>query len=726
MVTELSIVRSRPASSKGSGLGVSGSGCNEAVEVSVMERMRNIGIIAHIDAGKTTTTERVLFYSGRTYKVGGVDEGTAVMDWMTQEKERGITITSAATTCQWRDHQINIIDTPGHVDFTAEVERSLRVLDGGVVIFDAVAGVESQSETVWRQADKYMVPRICFVNKMDRTGANFYRTVAMIEERLGARALPIQLPLGVEQEFKGVVDLIDNKAWVFSGGVDSQPVGVAIPQDYQDRVRERREMLIEKMAESDDSLATLYLEDNVIGAAEMKAALRKATLAGKTIPILCGSALRNVGIQFLLDAVIDYLPSPLDMPPVRGNDPKDGREIARPPSVAEPLAALAFKVVTDPFMGRLVYVRVYSGEVKTGTQLLNITREVKERAGRLFRMHANHREEIASIKCGDIGAVLGLRKTFTGDTLCHTAKPIVLDAITFPEPVISVVIEPKSKADADKMSSALAKLRDEDPTFKMSQNRETGQTIVAGMGELHLEVIAERLLHEFGVGMRMGRPQVTYRETISQTAKAEGRFVKQFGGKGQFGHVWIELEPGEQGSGFQFEQRIRGNAIPQEFIPAVETGIREAMGSGVVAGYPLVDIKVTLYDVTFHPVDSSEVAFKMAGMLALREGVREAKPIILEPMMQMEVVTPEEFVGDIIGDLNARRARIGGIEVRGNTWMICCFVPVGETFGYATIIRSMSQGRATYSMEFHHYQEVPPALAQQLISQTGGLSNAQT
>lgn len=699
---------------------MSESECNRADGVSTMERMRNIGIIAHIDAGKTTTTEKILFYAGRTYKIGNVDDGTAVMDWMVQERERGITIVSAATTCQWQGYQINIIDTPGHVDFTAEVERSLRVLDGGVVVFDAVAGVEPQSETVWRQADKYLVPRVCFVNKMDRVGADFYRTVAMIEERLGVKAIAVQLPLGVEQEFEGVVDLIENEAWVFSGKVDSEPVKMAVPEDYKDRVGKQREILIERVAENDESLAALYLEDGVIGVAEIKAALRRATLASKVVPVLCGSALRNVGVQLLLDAIVDYLPSPVDMPPVRGKHPRDGREIVRPASATEPLTALAFKVVTDPFMGRLVYVRVYSGEMRTGTQVLNTTRDVKARVGRLFRMHANRREEIATIKCGDIGAVLGLRNTFTGDTICSIAKPIILDAITFPEPVVSVVIEPKSKADTDRIADALVKLRDEDPTLKLSQDQDTGQSIISGMGELHLEVIAERLLHEFGVGMRMGKPQVAYKETISRTVKAEGRFVKQFGGRGQFGHVWIEIEPGERGSGFHFEERIRGGTIPQEFIPAVEAGVREAMGSGVVAGYPLVDIKVTLYDGSFHPVDSSEIAFKMAGALALKEGVRKAGPIMLEPVMKMEVVTPEEFVGDIIGDLNAKRAHIDGIETRGNARVIRCFVPVGETFGYATSIRSISQGRATCSMEFHHYQEVPPTLAQQLISRIGG------
>ncbi len=688
-------------------------------ETSVMELKRNIGIIAHIDAGKTTTTERILFYTGRTYKIGSVDEGTTVMDFMDQERERGITIKSAATSCRWREHQINIIDTPGHVDFTAEVERSLRVLDGGVVVFDAVQGVEPQSETVWRQADKYAVPRICFINKMDRTGADFYNAIAMIEDRLGANPVALQIPIGAEKNFKGAIDLIERKAWVFSGEQGCEPELIDIPVEYQDKVQEQREKLIEKVAEADDLLATMYLESASIEIAEIKKALRRATLVGKIVPVLCGSAFRNVGIPLLLDAIVDYLPSPADMPPVKGQDVKDGKELIRKAEATEPLAALAFKVVTDPFMGRLVYVRVYSGEIKSSVQLLNSTRNERERPGRIFRMHANHREEVEGIGCGGIGAILGLKKTFTGDTLCSIAHPIALDAITFPEPVISVVIEPKSKVDAEKMVTTLIKLGEEDPTFKLRQDPDTGESLISGMGELHLDVIAQRMLREFGVSVSMGRPQVAYRETISESVRAEGRFIKQLGGKGQFGHVWVELEPGERGSGFQFEDKIRGGAIPKEYVPAVEEGMREAMGGGVLGGYPLVDIKARLVDGSYHPVDSSEMAFKMAGSLALKEGAKKAKPVILEPIMKMEVVTPDEFMGDIIGDLNARRARIDNIEARANAKTIHCFIPVGETFGYATSIRSMSQGRATYSMEFHHYQEVPSAVAQELVSRTG-------
>ena len=721
MVIE-STIKSQIAFSKNSGVSqpdTAGARGKIVVDAPKMQFMRNVGIIAHIDAGKTTTTERILFYTGLTYKVGSVDEGTTVMDFMDQERERGITIKSAAITCQWGEHKINIIDTPGHVDFTAEVERSLRVLDGGVVVFDAVQGVEPQSETVWRQADKYSVPRICFVNKMDRVGADYYNTIAMIEERLGANPVSIQIPIGSEKTFNGAIDLIESKAWMFSGEIGCKPISIDIPPEYQVQVQEKREKLIEKVAEVDDLLATIYLESNAIDIKDIKSAIRRATLAGKLVPVLCGSAFRNIGIPPLLDAVIEYLPSPAEMPPVKGNDPRDGKELIRKAEETEPLAALAFKVVTDPFMGRLVYVRVYSGEIKNGVQLLNSIRNDRERPGRIFRMHANHREEVEGVRCGDIGTILGLKKTFTGDTLCSISHPISLEAIAFPEPVISVVIEPKSKEDAEKMVATLVKLGEEDPTFKLYSDPDTGESLISGMGELHLDVIAQRMLREFGVSVRLGRPQVAYKETISGMVRAEGRFIKQLGGKGQFGHVWVEIEPGERGSGFQFEDKIRGGAIPKEYVPAVEQGMREAMGGGVVAGYPLVDIKARLVDGSYHPVDSSEMAFKMAGSLALKEGARKAKPVVLEPIMKMEVVTPEEFMGDIIGDLSSRRARIENIEARANAKIISCFIPVGETFGYATSIRSMSKGRATYSMEFHNYQEVPSSVAQELVSRTG-------
>lgn len=685
-----------------------------------LELVRNIGIIAHIDAGKTTITERILYYTGRTYKIGEVDEGTAVMDWMTQEKRRGITITAAATTCHWSGHRINIIDTPGHVDFTAEVERSLRVLDGGVVVFDAVAGVEPQSETVWHQADEYLVPRICFVNKMDRVGADFLATVAMIEERLNAKGLPIQLPLGKEKSFEGMIDLVENKARVFSEDVASQPLEIAIPEDYEGSAAQKRATLIEQLAENDDQLLRLYLEGGEISASEIKAALRRATLANKLVPVLCGSALRNKGIQLLLDAIVNYLPSPLDIPPVRGMDPEGGEELTRQTSDQEPLSALAFKTVSDPFMGRLTYFRVYSGKVKTGALVFNSTRKQKERIGRLLQMHANRREEVAEVSAGGIGAALGLKNTSTGDTLCDFDQPILLESIRFPVPVISVAIEPKTKADQDRLGDVLTKMAEEDPTFKSRYDPETNQVIISGMGELHLEVLLERMWLEFGMEAKAGKPQVAYKETITQPVQAEGRFIRQFGGRGQYGHVLIELEPGERGSGFQFIDRVRGGAMPKEFIPAVEAGIRESLESGLLAGYPIVDIKATLYDGSFHEVDSSEVAFKMAGSIALKDGIKRAKPVLLEPIMKLEVMTPEQFLGDIIGDLNTRRAQIENIETRSNTKVIRSFVPLAETFGYATDLRSRSQGRATYSMEFHRYQELPLALAEQIITKVRG------
>jgi len=683
-----------------------------------LERIRNIGIIAHIDAGKTTVTERILYYTGRTYKIGEVDEGTAVMDWMELERERGITITSAATTCHWRDHCINIIDTPGHVDFTAEVERSLRVLDGGVVVLDAVAGVEAQSETVWRQADKYNVSRICFINKMDRIGANFDRTLSMIEKRLNAKPLPVQLPLGSEASYEGIIDLVENKAWSFDGNPDSEPMEVAIPESEQAKCKEFRQVLIEKLAEGDDQIMAAYLSDRSITAAELRSALRRVTLANKGVPILCGSALRNKGIQPLLDAIVSYLPSPLDMPPVKAIDSRSGIEVTRQARDDDPLSVLAFKVVSDPFVGRLVYFRVYSGTVEAGARVFNATRGEKERIGRLLLMHANRREEVAEANTGDIVASLGLKNTFTGDTLCNFTQPVLLESISFPQPVLSIAIEPRTKADQDKMAEALQKLTEEDPTFKVSYNEETGQTIISGMGELHLEVIGGRLLTEFKVGAQVGKPQVAYKETITTPVRVEGRFIRQTGGHGQYGHVYLELEPVEHGHGFQFIDRIKSGTIPKQYIPAVKTGIKEAMETGVLAGYPVVDIKATLYDGSYHEVDSSELAFKMAGSMALRKGVIKAKPILLEPIMKLEVIAPQQFLGDIIDDLTSRRGRIETIDTQGETCAIYSFVPLAETFGYTTSLRSLTQGRATHSLEFHQYQEVPGELANQILGKT--------
>ena len=683
-----------------------------------LEDIRNIAFIAHIDAGKTTVTERILYYTGRTYKVGEVHEGTAVMDWMEQEKERGITITAAATTCEWQDYRINIIDTPGHVDFTAEVERSLRVLDGGVVVFDAVAGVEAQSETVWRQADRYHVPRICFINKMDRVGANFERTIAMIEERLQAIPLTIQLPLGSETSYTGIIDLIENKAWSFDGTLGSEPMEVAIPESERARCSQFRQALIEKLAEMDDQILMAYLDGHEITIAELKESLRKVTLANIGVPILCGSALRNKGIQPLLDAIIDYLPAPVDMPPMQAIDPK-GTEVARPASDEEPFTALAFKVVSDPFVGRLVYFRVYSGRLAAGAQVSNATRSKRERIGRLLLMHANRREEVNEADTGAIVATLGLKDTFTGDTLCHPSQPVLLESIRFPEPVLSVAIEPRTRADQDKMGEALHKLTEEDPTFKVFFNRETGQTVVSGMGELHLEVIVSRLLSEFRMGAKVGKPRVAYKETITMPVQAEGKFVRQTGGHGQYGHVLLELEPAESGSGLEFTNRIRGTAIPRQYIPAIESGIKEAMETGVLASYPVVDIKATLYDGSFHEVDSSELAFKMAGSMAFKKGMAKAKPTILEPVMKLEVVTPEQFLGDIISDLNSRRAHIESIETHGDMSTIYAHVPLAEAFGYATNLRSQTQGRATHSMEFYRYQELPAGLVAQITEKVG-------
>ncbi|MBI2854287.1 MAG: elongation factor G [Chloroflexi bacterium] len=685
-----------------------------------LELVRNIGIIAHIDAGKTTTTERILYYTGRTYKIGEVHDGTAVMDWMDQERERGITITAAATTCYWNGHRINIIDTPGHVDFTAEVERSLRVLDGGVVVFDGVSGVEAQSETVWRQADKYSVPRICFINKMDRVGADFEHSIATIKERLQAKPLAIQLPLGSESDFRGVIDLIDEKVWTFTDSAEDAPVIGPVPESDKARVAEARHNMIELLAEGDDRLMEAYLDGKELSVSDIRAAIRRATLARHLVPVLCGSAFRNKGIQLLLDAVVDYLPSPGDMLPISAINPKSGERVLREARDDAPFSALAFKVVSDPFMGRLVYFRVYSGKMKVGDQVLNTTRERKERIGRLFLMHANRREEIAEVDTGAIAATVGLKNTFTGDTLCDASAPVVLEAIRFPEPVISVAVEPKTKVDQDKLGEALSKLADEDPTFKVHFDPETGETLVSGMGELHLDVLIERMLREFKVGAKVGRPQVAYRETITAPVKSEGRFIRQFGGRGQYGHVWLELEPGEPGSGFEFADKVKAGAVPKEYIPAVEAGAREALESGAVAGYPVVDVKVTVYDGSYHEVDSSEIAFKMAGSLGVKNGLKRANPILLEPIMSIEVVTPEESVGDIIGDLNSRRGQIEGIETRGGSTVVHARVPLAETFGYATTIRSLSQGRATYTMEFERYREVSAELAKGISARTKG------
>ncbi len=685
-----------------------------------LEKIRNIGIIAHIDAGKTTVTERILYYTGRTYKIGEVHDGTAVMDWMEQEKERGITITSAATTCDWDDHRINIIDTPGHVDFTAEVERSLRVLDGGVVVFDGVAGVEAQSETVWRQADRYHVPRICFINKMDRVGANFRRTLEMIGQRLGARYLPVQIPLGSEETFRGVIDLVDSQAWYLSGDPDSEPEKIAIPESEQANFAEFRQLLIEKLAEVDDDMMEAYIEGASVSASQMKQALRRATLANKGVPILCGSALRNKGVQILLDAVISYLPSPLDKPPIHATDARHGADVTRPASDEAPFAALSFKVVSDPFVGRLVYFRVYSGKVTVGDQVFNTVQNKKERIGRLLLMHANRREEVQEADTGSIVATLGLKNTFTGDTLCDVSQPVLLESIRFPEPVISVAIEPKTRGDQDKMGIALQKLTEEDPTFKVAYNRETGQTVISGMGELHLEVITSRLISEFGVRANVGNPQVAYKETIQTAVKTEAKFARQTGGHGQFGHVLLALEPVERGSGFQFVDSIKGATIPKQFIPAVQAGVKEAMETGILAGYPVVDIKVTLYDGSYHDVDSSELAFKMAGSMALKKGMNKARPVLLEPIMKLEVVTPEQFLGDIIGDLNAKRGHIETIDTQGDTFIVHCYIPLSETFGYATRLRSLTQGRATHSMEFARYQELPGELAAKISEKVVG------
>lgn len=685
-----------------------------------LEKTRNIGIMAHIDAGKTTTTERILFYTGRVHRMGEVHEGTATMDWMVQEQERGITITSAATTCFWRGHRINIIDTPGHVDFTVEVERSLRVLDGSVAIFCAVGGVEPQSETVWRQADKYGVPRIAYVNKMDRVGADFFQVVRQIADRLGATPVPVQLPIGAEDNFQGVVDLVRLKAlhWVDELGtvIEERP----IPDEMADLVSEYREKLLEAVAESDEELMLKYLEGEELTEEEIKAGIRKATIALKMVPVLCGSSFKNKGVQTLLDAVVDYLPSPTDIPAIRGIDPETGEEDRRRSSDNEPFAALAFKIMADPYVGKLTFIRVYSGTLCSGSYVYNSTKGTRERIGRILRMHANHREEVGEAFAGDIVAAVGLKVTTTGDTLCDEQYPIVLESMQFPEPVISVAIEPKTKADQEKLSLALQKLAEEDPTFRMHTDPETGQTIISGMGELHLEIIVDRLLREFKVGANVGKPQVAYKETIRKPVRAEGKYIRQTGGRGQYGHVVLELEPLEPGKGYEFVNKIVGGVVPKEYIPAVDAGIREAMETGVLAGYPLVDVRAVLVDGSYHEVDSSEMAFKIAASQALKDGVRRAHPVLLEPIMKVEVTVPEEYMGDVIGDLNARRGRIEGIEARASSQVIRGYVPLAEMFGYATDLRSRTQGRGTYVMQFSHYSEVPQNLADEIIKKHQG------
>jgi len=687
-----------------------------------IERMRNIGIIAHIDAGKTTTTERILFYSGRIHRMGEVHEGTAVTDWMVQERERGITITAAAITTSWTDRvtgeecQINIIDTPGHIDFTAEVQRSLRVLDGGVVVFDAVAGVEPQSETVWRQADRYQVPRICFVNKMDRVGASFERTIEMIIDRLGANPLPIQLPLGVEDTFKGVIDLFVMKAFVFSDELGASPTIIDIPAEYADAAAEAREHMIERIAETDDELTMKFLEGEAISNEELYAALRKAVCTNEIVPILCGTALRNKGVQLLLDAVIRYLPSPKDVPPVQGTDPDTGAEVTRPSDPAAPFAGLVFKIVTDPFVGRLAYVRVYSGVLRAGETVYNSSRGKRERIGRLVRMHADKREDVKEISAGDIAAIVGPKESYTGETLCDQKAQIVLETIEFPEPVIKVAVEPKSKGDQDKLTDALIKLAEEDPTFRVQYDDQTGQTVISGMGELHLDIIVDRLKREFRVQCNVGRPQVAYRETITRAVKIEGRFVRQSGGRGQYGHVWLELEPNQPGAGFAFEDKIVGGVVPREYIAPVQKGVVEAMESGVIAGYPMVDIKVALVDGSYHEVDSSEMAFKIAGSMAFKEGAQKAGPILLEPMMRVETTVPDEFVGDAVGDFSSRRGQVEGMEARsGNVQAVRALVPLAEMFGYATDLRSMTSGRGSFSMQFEKYMPVSQSIAEKVL-----------
>ena len=696
------------------------------IEEITLDRIRNIGIIAHIDAGKTTVTERVLFYTGKTYKVGEVHEGTAVMDWMEQERERGITITSAATTTFWETHggpfkgqkyRINIIDTPGHVDFTAEVERSLRVLDGAVVVFDGKMGVEPQSETVWRQADKYKVPRICFINKLDAIGGDFYMSLSTIKDKLGANAHPIQLPIGQEGSFKGVVDLITREATIYTDDMGKEPQKTEIPLEMSSKVEEYRSKLVEAIIEQDEALLEKYLNGEEINTESLEQTLRKSVIEAKIFPVMAGSALKNKAVQPLLDAVIEYLPSPLETPHIKGKNSKGGEEIEIKTDTNEPFCALAFKVMTDPFVGRLTYFRVYSGKLLAGSYVHNSTKGVKERVGRILLMHANARQEISEIAAGEIAAAVGLKETTTGDTLCDESRQVILESIHFPEPVISLAIEPKTKVDQEKMSLALSKLSEEDPTFKMRTDFETGQAIISGMGELHLDIIVDRMKREFGVGANVGKPQVAYKETIKKVATGEGKYIRQTGGRGQYGHCFIRVEPKGRGEGEEFVSKIVGGAIPKEFIPAIEKGAREAMANGILAGYPIVDIKAAVYDGSYHDVDSSEAAFKIAGSLALKEASKNAELVLLEPIMKIEVTTPEEFMGDIIGDLSSKRARIEGTEARGNTRIIKGSVPLAEMFGYATSLRSMTQGRAGFNMETSHYEEIPTNIANNIINQ---------
>jgi elongation factor G len=683
---------------------------------------RNIGIMAHIDAGKTTTTERILFYTGISYKMGEVHDGAAVMDWMVQEQERGITITSAATTCYWKDHQINIIDTPGHVDFTIEVERSLRVLDGAVAVFCAVGGVEPQSETVWRQADKYCVPRIAFVNKMDRTGADFMQCIRMIHTRLGAHPVPIQFPLGKEENFQGVVDLVSMQAliWEEEAALGQTYTVTEIPDNLKEEAKQLREKMLETLSEYDEELLTNYLEGREVSQDSIRETLRKATLELKIVPVLCGSAFRNKGVQPLLDAVISYLPSPLDIPPVEGYHADTEKKIARKADDQEPLSALAFKIMSDPYVGQLSFFRVYSGTLSTGSYVFNPLRGRKERVGRILRMHANKREDIKVVYTGDIAAAVGLNSCVTGDTLCDQKKPIVLESLEFPEPVISVAIEPKTKVDQDKLGLSLAKLVQEDPSFRVTTDQESGQTIISGMGELHLEIIVDRLLREFKVGANVGKPQVAYREALKKSVESEGRFVRQTGGRGQYGHVRLKLNPLSPGSGILFQEKIKGGAVPREYIPAVERGVREALEGGVLAGYPIVDLEIVLIDGSYHDVDSSEIAFKIAGSMAVKDGMAKANPYLLEPLMSVEVVVPEEYMGQVIGDINSRRGHVLGMESRGNIQIIQAHVPLAEMFGYSTDLRSQTQGRATYTMQFSHYKEIPRQIADEIVAKIQG------
>ena len=681
-----------------------------------LEKTRNIGIMAHIDAGKTTTTERILFYTGRVHKIGETHEGAATMDWMEQEKERGITITSAATTCHWKGHRINIIDTPGHVDFTVEVERSLRVLDGSVAVFCAKGGVEPQSETVWRQADKYSVPRMAYVNKMDITGANFYNVVQMMKDRLGANAVPIQLPIGYEDTFEGMVDLIKMKAIVYGDKLGKDEEFVEIPEDMKEKAEEYRQALIEAVAESDDDLMMKYLEGEELTEEEIMTGIRKQTIACKMTPVCCGSSYKNKGVQPLLDAIVAFMPAPTDIPHIKGVNPETGEEDERPSSDEEPFAALAFKIMTDPYVGKLAFFRVYSGTLESGSYVYNSTKGKRERIGRILQMHANHRQEIEKVYAGDIAAAVGLKDTTTGDTLCDEKAPIILESMVFPDPVISVAVEPKTKADQEKMGIALQKLAEEDPTFRVRTDPETAQTIISGMGELHLDIIVDRLLREFHVGCSVGNPQVAYRETIRKSVKAEGKFVRQSGGKGQYGHCWLELTPLEPGEGFKFDNKVVGGAIPKEYIGPVEAGVKEAMENGVVAGYPMVDVGVTVYDGSYHEVDSSEMAFKIAGSMGFRAGALKADPVILEPYMKVEVTVPEEYMGDVIGDLSSRRGEIQGMEDRNGVKQINAFVPLSEMFGYSNDLRSKSQGRGQYVMEPSHYIQVPKSIADGIIS----------